>query len=76
MVPPHLHRSAPPTGPTGLRFHRHVECEETATGCRITHRYEFRFRGPFRVVERILGTWLQDEIEAEVAKVKTLVEAS
>jgi hypothetical protein len=52
------------------------ECEETAAGCRFTHRYEFRFRGPFRVVERILGTWLQDEIEAEVAKVKTLVEAS
>lgn len=52
------------------------ECEETATGCRITHRYEFRFRGPFRIVERALGAWLQEEIEAEVAKVKEMVEAS
>ncbi len=43
-----------------------VECDESDTGARLTHAYEFRFKGPFRRVERVLGSWLQRQIEEEV----------
>lgn len=42
------------------------ECEPSGDGTRVTHAYEFRFKGPFRVIEKVLGGWLQREIEIEV----------
>ncbi len=45
------------------------ECEATSAGTVLTHAYEFTFTPPFRVVERFLAGWLQDEIEAEVARI-------
>lgn len=43
-----------------------VECAPGTAGTTVTHRYEFRFRGPFRPVERLLAGWLQRQIEQEV----------
>ncbi len=43
-----------------------VECSGSKTGTRLTHGYEFRFKGPFRLVERVFGSWLQRQIEEEV----------
>jgi hypothetical protein len=34
----------------------------------VRHAYVFTFKGPFRLMERRLGSWLQREIEAEVNK--------
>lgn len=49
------------------------ECEETTAGTLVTHAYEFRFRRPFRLMERLLSPWLQDEIEAEVGRIADLL---
>ena len=38
-------------------------------GCTAIHGYLFRFRGPFKLVERFLAPWLQREVEAEVERV-------
>ena len=43
-----------------------VECNDSETGTRLTRGYEFRFKGPFRWVERVMGSWLQRQIEEEV----------
>jgi len=42
------------------------DCEPSESGTTVTHAYEFRFKGPFRLVERVLAVWLQREIEIEV----------
>ena len=34
----------------------------------VTHSYEFRFRGPFKLVEARLEPWLQSDVEREVAE--------
>jgi len=44
------------------------ECEPTATGTEVTHGYVFRFRLPFRWLEVLHRTWLQDELDAEMAR--------
>jgi Polyketide cyclase / dehydrase and lipid transport len=41
----------------------------------VTHAYEFRFKGPFRLVERFLKRWLQREVEDEVRALATAVES-
>ncbi len=41
----------------------------------VTHHYEFTFRGPFRLLERRLGPWLQSEIEAEVQRIAELIDS-
>lgn len=43
-----------------------VECQDCEAGSELTHAYEFRFKGPFRWVERVLKSWLQRQIEEEV----------
>ena len=43
-----------------------IECSRGDTGTRLTHSYTFRFKGPFRWVERVLGGWLQRQIDEEV----------
>ena len=43
-----------------------VECTPVGDETRVVHRYEFRFRGPYRLVERPLAGWLQRQIEDEV----------
>ncbi len=45
------------------------ECTPTAGGTNVVHRYEFRFRWPFRMIERINASWLQRQIEREVADI-------
>lgn len=54
--------------PSRLIFHFTgvVECAPAPEGTAVTHRYEFRFHGPFRLVERPLAGWLQRQIEQEV----------
>lgn len=42
------------------------ECKPVDGGTTITHGYEFRFKGPFRLVERPLAGWLQRQIDDEV----------
>lgn len=57
-----------PRQPARLIFHFTgiVECIPGNGGTQVTHRYEFRFHGPFRPVERLLAGWLQRQIEQEV----------
>ena len=44
-----------------------IACQERPDGStEITHSYEFRFKGLFRLAERNLGKWLQDQIEEEL----------
>jgi hypothetical protein len=43
-----------------------VECSDGETGTCLTHTYEFRFKTPFRWIERVLGGWLQRQINEEV----------
>lgn len=44
-----------------------VACQERQNGTTdVTHSYKFTFKGPFRLAERFLGDWLQDQIEAEL----------
>lgn len=54
--------------PSRLIFHFTgvVECAPAGAGTVVTHRYEFRFHGPFRLAERPLAGWLQRQIEQEV----------
>jgi hypothetical protein len=49
------------------------DCVPDDGGTTITHAYKFTFKGPFRLVERYLGDWLQDEIETEVATIADIV---
>ena len=49
------------------------ECEPLKEGTRITHAYEFTFRGPFRYLEPLLKDWLQAEIEAEVRRIAEIL---
>lgn len=44
-------------------------CHESPTGTTVTHAYEFRFTAPFRWIERVQGTWIQDQVEEEVAAI-------
>ena len=49
------------------------DCVPDDDGTTITHAYEFTFKGPFRLVERSLGDWLQHEIEDEVATIAAIL---
>ena len=42
------------------------ECEPTDDGIVLTHGYEFNFKGPFRLGERLFSGWLQAQVEEEV----------
>ncbi len=61
--------------PARLIFHFTgiVECTPGEGGTQVTHRYEFRFRGPFRPIERLLAGWLQRQIEQEVRDLAQLL---
>jgi carbon monoxide dehydrogenase subunit G len=51
-------------------------CDPVDGGTRVTHRYVFDFRGPLRpVAERFLASWLDEDIHAEVGRLKDLLEA-
>ncbi len=44
-----------------------IACHERQDGTTdVTHSYEFNFKGPFSLVERFLGNWLQCQIEDEL----------
>lgn len=52
-------------------FRGTFDCESEADGLtKATHAYEFRFKGPFRMLEKPLRRWLQDEVEAELERLK------
>lgn len=41
----------------------------------ITHAYVFTFKGPFKLLEKRLATWLQSEVEAEVGRIGEILGA-
>lgn len=44
-----------------------INCQERQGGTtEVTHSYEFRFKGIFRLAEQYLGKWLQNQIEEEL----------
>jgi hypothetical protein len=52
-------------------------CELAEDGAtRVTHSYEFTFKGPFRLIERRLTPWLQQEIETEMTNLATAITPS
>jgi len=50
-----------------------VECTPTTTGTLVTHSYEIRFKGPFRLLEPRLERWLTAQIDEEVRDLAALV---
>lgn len=44
-------------------------CEPTTTGTEVTHSYTFSFRLPFRWLEAVHRTWLQDELDVEMERI-------
>ncbi len=46
-----------------------VECEPTPDGTLVTHSYELRFRGPFRILERPHRQWFQRDLDEEMQRV-------
>ena len=57
-----------------LDFTGRFGCDDTDEGCRVTHGYELAFRRPFRwIYEPLLGEWLQDELEAELDRVRAIL---
>jgi len=59
------------------RFHGVFTFEEVRTNVtRVYHREEFAFRVPLRwLVEPMLRSWLESDVEQEVARLKKLLEA-
>ncbi len=49
------------------------ECDEGDEGTVVTHAYTFDFKGPFRIMEKVLGNWLQEEIDEEMARLGDLL---
>lgn len=59
------------------RFEGFFECDETADGTLVRHREAFKFRPPFSwLANPFLRSWLQRDIEAEVLRLKALLEAN
>ena len=54
--------------PVWPQFGGTIDCQPSDVGTRVTQAYEFRFKGPFRLVERALAGWLQCEIETELSE--------
>lgn len=52
-----------------LDFTGVVECQPTSSGTLVTHWYEMRFRGPFRLLERPHRAWLQQDLQEELQRV-------
>ncbi|MDE0700082.1 MAG: SRPBCC family protein [Acidimicrobiaceae bacterium] len=52
-----------------LDFTGVVECQPSPDKTRVTHWYEMRFRGPFRLLERPHRAWLQQDLEEELQRV-------
>ena len=46
-----------------------VECEPIGDLTRVRHAYAFRFKGPFKIIERLNAEWLQRDIELEMAAI-------
>ena len=58
-----------------LDFEGRFDCEVTAEGTVVTHREEFRFKGPWRwLAEPFLRSWLETDIAEEMVRFKELVE--
>jgi hypothetical protein len=53
-----------------FNFTGSFHCEPSDSGTMVTHAYEFTFRGPFRLLEPLHRRWLQDELEAEMLRVR------
>jgi Polyketide cyclase / dehydrase and lipid transport len=57
------------------RFEGFFECQETPDGTAVRHREAFQFRPPFSwVAVPFLKSWLQRDIDAEVLRLKRLLE--
>ncbi len=52
-----------------LHFTGVVECQPSADTTLVTHWYEMRFRGPFRLLEPSHRAWLQRDLEVELQRV-------
>ena len=46
------------------------QCTPTASGTSVTHAYDFRFRGLFRLLEPLQRSWLQDELDDEMEQLR------
>ena len=61
-------------GPLVFDFVGRFVCQPADDGATtVTHSYEFTFKCPFRLVERKLAAWLQQEIEQEVTNLATAI---
>jgi len=53
-----------------------IECTSDGDYTTVTHRYEFHFHGPFRLVERRLDSWLQQQIHDEMFQLAERIDGS
>jgi hypothetical protein len=58
-----------------VEFHGEFICLPAPAGVRVTHRYSFNFKGAGRLFEPLLHSWLERDIEAEVTRMRTLLES-
>lgn len=57
-----------------MSFTGRFECVDREGGCEVTHSYEMQFRRPFRwLYEPLVRTWLQAELDREVARLRDLL---
>ncbi len=52
------------------------ECEPSPDGTLVTHSYELAFRVPFRIFEVLHRSWLQRDLDDEMARLTRLLETS
>jgi hypothetical protein len=59
-----------------VEFHGEFTCTPAEAGVRVTHRYSFDFKGPGKIVEPLLPKWMAQDIEAEVDRMRTVLESN
>ncbi len=53
------------------------DCETADNGqTKVTHSYDFDFKGPFKFLERVFDNWLQAQIADEVTQLKRVFASS
>lgn len=58
-----------------LEFEGSFECQRVDGGTKVTHREEFRFKHPWRLLARLLlGRWLATDTAREMVRLKGLLE--
>lgn len=56
-------------------FRGEFVCEPVPEGVKVTHRYTFSFKGPGKLLEPLLRSWLTRDIKNEVRRMRLILES-